>query len=342
MTSSVPPGQGPDPIVRGLVTVGAVIVLLIGRYIPLPGLGADFLERLRPGRLSIFGLGVTPIIFGGAIIELIRLVIPPLGRWAREPDNGALLNGLGRLLALAIAAYQARGVALALERMAGVANEPGLTFRIGIIATAVGATAFLIWLADLVTRRGAGDGLLILLAAPLVVRMPHIVALWIELTRTGAIPVDPSAAAAILTIIAVILLVAASLVHGRAPRLHARSGLAGANLDIWPPLLATTLFSPLGKLATALLRQEHPAALAGVQMIILAALIALFAGLRARAAGAQGNPSNLWPATLAQIVVCIGAMLFADIYQISSVNVGFWIVYIVAAVLSSFSRFVRL
>jgi preprotein translocase subunit SecY len=334
----------PDPILRVLVTLGAVLVLFIGSHIPFPGLSADLLQRIRfgpsLGRLSIFALGVTPIIFGRAIVEIVRLFIPALGRWASQPDNDALLVRLGRILALVLAAFQGRGVAIALENMSGFADEPGLWFRIGIIATAVGATALLIWLTDIVTRRGFGDGLLIMLAAYLVARAPYTIAVWIELTRTGAVPTELPVIAAIFSIAAIVLLVAASRIRG--PGLQ---GGSSRSLDVWPPILAMTVLGLLTALSAYLFGAAGLGSAATqtiLRMVALAALIGLFASLRARALDAQDRPPNLLRATLVVIVVCVGAIPFSFAYQISSEDGGFAIVLIVAAALSCFSRSVRL
>ena len=188
MATSLVYDQRPDPVVRGLVTVGALIVLFLGARIPLPGLSPEILQRISGGatlgRLSIFAFGVAPVIAALAIAELLRLLVPPFGRWAATPDRAARLDALARALALALAAIQAHGVAELIERIAGVPEEPGWMFQVGIAATAIGATALLMWLGDLVTRYGFGDGLLILLAAPIIAQAPSFLPIWMELSRT--------------------------------------------------------------------------------------------------------------------------------------------------------------
>jgi hypothetical protein len=348
MATSLVYEQRPDPVVRGLVTVGALIVLFLGTRIPLPGLNPDLLQRIAGGaglgRLSIFALGVAPIIAALAIVELLRLSIPPLGRWAATPDRAARLDALARALALALAAIQAHGVAELIERIAGFPEAPGWTFRAGIAATAIGATALLMWLGDLVTRYGFGDGLLILLAAPIVAQAPSFLSIWMELSRTGAVPVSLPVAAIILMAIAIVLLVSASLARGWSLRRLTGSTLAGARFDVWPPILAATVLGPLVALANRLWGEEPlpQAQLAALHMGVLAALIAFFAILRARVAGAARRPPNLWFVTFAEIVVCVGAMAFTYVYQISSASSGFSIVFVVAAALSCVSRSVRL
>ncbi len=343
MTTSLTYNPRTDPVTRSLVTIGALIVLFLGTHIPLPGLNAELLRRLllgssQLGRASIFTLGVTPIILAYVILELCRVAIPALARWAAEPDHAGRWARIGRGLALALAGLQAYGVAVGLESVAGFAEEGGWAFRLGVVATAIGATALLIVLADLVTRRGLGDGLLILLAAPLVARAPHNLAFLIELSRMGAISVGSLLLTLALAAVAIGLLAAASLVRNPARR----SGLANAELDIWPPLLATSVLGPLGAAAVLFLAPANlPAApiVLVVHSLALAGLIALFAALRARAGAA---PPNLAAVTAAETGVCVGAALYAYGSGMSSEAAGLWIIVTVAAALSCFSRSVRL
>jgi preprotein translocase subunit SecY len=331
-----------DPIVRGLVTIGALIVLFVGTHIPFPGLSAELTQRIlslrvSPARVSIFALGVTPILSARVVLELCRLAIPPVARWAARPDHAAQWTRVDRGLALALAGLQAYGVALALENIAGSADETGLEFRLEIVVTAIGATALLIALADFVTRRGFGDGLLILLAAPIVARTPYQLTVFVELSRLGAISAAAVVQLIALVVIAVALLVTASLLRQR--RLGA---VASAHLDVWPPLLATTVLGPLGAAAILLLGPSNlpagPLVLVA-HVLALAGLIALFAHLRARAGAQQ---PNVRPVTAVEIAVCVGAALFAYVFGMSSAAAGLDVIAAVAAVLSFFSRSVRL
>ncbi len=333
-----------DPVVRSLVTIGALILLFIGTHIPLPGLNSDLLQQILPhqlsaARLSIFALGVTPILFARVILELLRLAIPPLAVWVAKPDHAVEWARTSRGLALVLAEIQAYGVAAALERIASSADQMDWGFPLGIIATAIGATALLIVLADFVTRRGFGDGLLILLAAPIVARVPYDLAFLVELGRTGAISASTMFEPVVLVVVAVALLVAASLV-----REPGRGVLAGASLDLWPPLLASSLLGPLGALAIVVLGASNlpptPLILI-IHVVALTGLIALFATLRERAGAHQPNRG---PITAVEIIVSVGAVIFAYIFGfgMSSPTAGFAIIVVVTTALSCFSRFVRL
>lgn len=331
-----------DPVVRGLITVGALILLFLGTQIPLPGFNPDLLQKIlshhvSAARVSIFALGVAPILFARVILEFFRLVVPPLADWAAKRDHAVEWTRVGRGLAVVLAGVQAYGVALAFESIVSPSDEVDWSFRLGIVATAVGATAFLIALAELVTRRGFGDGLLILLAAPIVARAPHDLAYLFELSRMGAISVSMFFQLIALVIVALALLVAASLI-----REPGTSVLSSANLDFWPPLLASSVLGPLGAVALVILGASNlpptPLILI-VHVFALAGLIAFFAILRERAAAHQPNRG---PVTAVQIIVCVGAVIFAYMFGISSATAGLGIIAVAAAALSCFSQSVRL
>ena len=334
--------QRPDPVVRSLVTIGALILLFLGTQIPLPGFSPDLLQsilshRLSAARVSIFLLGVTPILFARVILEILRLVVPALAGWAAKPDHAVEWTRVGRGLALVLAGVQAYGVALAFERIVSPGEEIEWGFRLGIVVTAVGATAILIALADLVTRRGFGDGLLIMLAAPIVASAPHDLAVLVELGRMGAISASAIFQLIVLVVVALALLVAASLV-----REPGAGVVSGAHLDFWPPLLASSVLGPLGAIAIVVLGASNlpstPLILI-IHVFALAALIALFAILRERAGAHQPNRG---PVTAVEIIVCVGAAIFADIFGISSPIAGLGVIAVAAAALSCFSPSVRL
>jgi len=158
---------------RWAVTLGGLAVYGLGSRLWLPGLDPEAAARLAfpvsSADLSIFAVGVRPILFGLAFVEMARVVLPPLARWAAGgPGRSELLWRTARVFALALAASQAMGIARAVEGLDGVAPSPGPMFRLGVVVTIVGATAFLIWLARVMTERGVGDGLMLLFAAPFV------------------------------------------------------------------------------------------------------------------------------------------------------------------------------
>jgi SecY len=211
---------------RRAVTAGALLLVWAGGHLPLPGLSpeamAEAAARGRAGSLTVFSLGVTPILTSWFIFELVRLLIPALGR--AGPGRVTLA---ARALALVLAGVQASGVGAAAQDIPALVDDPGVAFRAEVMAAMVGATAVLLWLADLIDRRGVGDGLLLLFAGQTLAAFVRTVTLLFAGAHVGRL--EPSAPWMWIGAVA-----CASLFTG----LAARGDGFWRGLDPWPPLLA--------------------------------------------------------------------------------------------------------
>ena len=315
---------------RWAVTLGGLAAYGFGSRLWLPGLDPDAATGLGipalSTDLSVFAVGVRPILFGLAFVEMGRVVLPPVARWAAgSRDHSERLWRMARILALALAAAQAMGMGQAIEGLDGVAPSPGPMFRLGVVAAIVVATAFLIWLARIMTERGVGDGLLVLFAAPLVAHLPYDAAASAEAVRTGLAPAWAPPAPASLIIAAIALLV-----------VSARTPGGGRSLDIWPPLLGTIVLQALSAftlLADAasggMLSPLFDAIPPLIRLLLLIAaqggLIWLFAVWRGRTRGADARPLG------AEILVCSGALFLSLAYGVGGPMSGPWIILCVAA-----------
>ena len=203
---------------------GRLGALWAGVALWLPGLDPEAVTGLAvpvpSAAISTFGLGARPILFGLAFAEMARVAIPPLARWvAASPNHSERLWRAARIFALALASVQGMGIAKAMEGLDDVAPSPGPIFRLGVVVSILGATAFLIWLARIMTQRGIGDGMLVLLAVPFVAHLPNDVAYGVEIVRTGLAPPWEPLALAALVVAAVALLVASTRTGaGKRPR----------------------------------------------------------------------------------------------------------------------------
>jgi preprotein translocase subunit SecY len=184
---------------------------------------ASAAARGRAGSLTVLSLGVTPILTSWFIVELLRLLIPAaLGR--ARPGG---LKLAARALALVLAGVQASGVGAAAQDIPGLVDDPGVAFRAEIIAAMVGATAVLLWLADLIDRRGFGDGLLLLFAGQTVAAFVRITTLLFTEARAECL--EPSVPW---------MWIGATAGAGALAALAARGDNFWRGLDPWPPLLA--------------------------------------------------------------------------------------------------------
>ena len=188
--------------------VGALIVFRIGTFIPVPGIDPNALSALFEqqrgtildmfnmfsggalGRLSVFALSVMPYISASIIIQLLTSVYPPLEQIKKEGEAGRRkLTQYTRYLTVVLAAFQALGIAIALEGQrigtVSVVIDPGWVFRLTAVITLMTGTLFLMWLGEQVTERGIGNGISMIIFAGIVVGLPAAIGGTLELARTG-------------------------------------------------------------------------------------------------------------------------------------------------------------
>src|SRR5271167_4985084 len=134
-------------------------------------------------RMAVFGLGIMPYITSSIIIQLLATVIPKLEQWR---DQGAVgqkkLTQTTRYLTVALALMQATGLVYVFHgndaSLLGISQNvdliPNFTLARGafIVLCLTAGTAFVMWLAELITQRGIGQGMSILIFANVVASIP--------------------------------------------------------------------------------------------------------------------------------------------------------------------------
>lgn len=190
---------------RLLFLIGALVVYRIGAHIPVPGIDPVALEQLfraqqggilgmfnmfsggALSRFTVFALGIMPYISASIIMQLLTVVSPQLEALKKEGDSGRRkITQYTRYGTVALALFQALGIAIALESQAGLVIEPGMLFRITAVMTLVAGTMFLMWLGEQITERGIGNGISMIIFAGIVAGLPHAIGGTLELTSTGA------------------------------------------------------------------------------------------------------------------------------------------------------------
>jgi len=190
---------------RLLFVLGALVVFRLGAHIPVPGIDPDVLAKLFESqsggilgmfnmfsggalrRFTVFALGIMPYISASIIMQLLTVVSPQMEQLKKEGESGRRqITKYTRYGTVALAMFQALGIAIALERQAGLVLDPGLMFRLTTVVTLVSGTMFLMWLGEQITERGIGNGISIIIFAGIVAGLPHAVGGTLELARTGA------------------------------------------------------------------------------------------------------------------------------------------------------------
>ncbi|VIO75890.1 preprotein translocase subunit SecY [Bradyrhizobium ivorense] len=195
---------------RIAITIGALLIFRLGCYVPIAGLSpqASVIHSSAIARLSIFSLSIIPYLTAAIIIQLVSVVWGRLSALERSGEAGRRsIMGYTLILTLLLGAFQAFGIASALQDIRGLVVEPGAWFLTATTATLVGGVFFLVWLSELITRHGVGNGLALILSVGIVVLLPSEVAGALELARQGAVSSNLLLFGAVLWIALVVLIV---------------------------------------------------------------------------------------------------------------------------------------
>ncbi|MEW6601487.1 MAG: preprotein translocase subunit SecY [Nitrospirota bacterium] len=191
---------------RILFTLGLLAIYRIGAHIPTPGINGEelskflmdkggalmgFFDMFSGGALSratIFALGIMPYISASIILQLLTVVIPALGRLAKEGEAGRKkITQYTRYGTVVISIIQSIGISVGIESMSNGAfvQNPGWSFRLLSMITMTSGTAFLMWLGEQITERGIGNGISLIIFAGIVAGFPRAVISSVSLIRAG-------------------------------------------------------------------------------------------------------------------------------------------------------------
>jgi preprotein translocase subunit SecY len=190
---------------RILFTVMLLCIYRVGTYIPVPGIDSvkllQFFEQQGQGvigmlnmftggaisRMGIFALGIMPYISASIIVQLLAALVPSLEALKKEGEAGRKkLNQYTRYGTVLLATFQAWGIAVSIEA-GGLAQDPGLYFKLACVITLVGGTMFLMWLGEQITARGIGNGISLIIFVGIVAEIPAALAQFFASGRSGAI-----------------------------------------------------------------------------------------------------------------------------------------------------------
>jgi preprotein translocase subunit SecY len=187
------------PELRRRVLFTALILGLyrLGSFMPAPGVDSQSIQdffgsggrgssilgllNLFSGsalsRFSIFALGIMPYVTASIILQLLTVVIPKLEELQKEGEAGmAKINQYTRYLTVALAAAQSTGYAFLFKREGVLTANSGRLVLIVVTLTA--GTTVLMWMGELITKRGIGNGISLLIFASILATAPAGVVAW--------------------------------------------------------------------------------------------------------------------------------------------------------------------
>ncbi len=185
---------------RIIFTLSMLVVFRIGAHVPVPGINpavlADFFREdtlfgfynvIAGGALSnftIFAMGIMPYINASIIMQLLTVVVPKFKQWSEEGVEGRKkMIQVIRYGTVLLAFMQASGMTFTLMQPA-ITDHSFSSYLIIIISLTAG-TAFLMWLGELITEKGIGNGISLLIFAGILAGFPGGVGMTFEMLRLG-------------------------------------------------------------------------------------------------------------------------------------------------------------
>src|SRR4051794_24293568 len=179
---------------RVLFTAFVLAVYRLGSWLPAPGVNSESIQNyfssnggsilgllnlFSGGALSqfaLFALGIMPYVTASIILQLMTVVIPRLEQLQKEGEAGyAKINQYTRYLTVALAAVQAAGYSSLFHRQT-VNGKSALELNPGrlvlIIVSLAAATTLLMWMGEMITKRGIGNGISLLIFASILTGLP--------------------------------------------------------------------------------------------------------------------------------------------------------------------------
>src|SRR5689334_10937746 len=186
-----------------LFTAAILALYRLGAYIPAPGVSASAVNSIQKnfggngilsllnlfsggglGRIAVFALGIMPYITASIILQLLTVVVPSLEKLQKEGEIGqARITQYTRYLTVGLAFAQSIGYVFlfrSFEQQAGVTLIPDFNVAkvFMIVITLTAGCVLLMWMGELITQRGIGNGISLLIFASIVARIPNGVHSW--------------------------------------------------------------------------------------------------------------------------------------------------------------------
>ncbi|KRM90092.1 preprotein translocase subunit SecY [Liquorilactobacillus cacaonum] len=174
-----------------LFTLGVLIVFRLGTYITVPGINAKALSSVASSGLvsilntfsgggltnySILAMGVSPYITAQIIVQLLQMdIVPRFVEWSKQGEVGRRkLNQATRYLTIVLAFVQSIGITAGFNALSSLnlVENPGLKTYVSIGIILTGGSLFTTWLGDMITDRGFGNGISMIIMAGIIARIP--------------------------------------------------------------------------------------------------------------------------------------------------------------------------
>ncbi|NMB07869.1 MAG: preprotein translocase subunit SecY [Tissierellia bacterium] len=229
----------PDIRKRMIFTILMLLVIRLGSSVPVPymdkeiikqmfefGQGGvlEFLDLMAGGtfsNFSIFALNIYPYITASIILQLLTIAIPKLEEIAKEGEEGRKkIAQWTKYGAVILASIQAIFMTRGFFRQAVTAE--GFLQNTIIILSLIAGTSFLIWIGDLITDKGIGNGISLIIFVGIISRIPAEIVKSIQLVRIGSLSIIKLILFAIVALLIIAIVIALQEGERRVPVQYAK------------------------------------------------------------------------------------------------------------------------
>jgi preprotein translocase subunit SecY len=186
-----------------LFTAGLLALYRVGSHLPVPGINTQAVDDIQSqfggsnilgflnlfsggglSRIAVFALGIMPYITASIILQLLQVVVPSLEKLSKEGEVGQQrITQYTRYLTVGLAFAQSIGYVFLFRSFQASAGQPIIEsfdapHVLLIVISLTAGTILLMWMGELITQRGIGNGISLMIFASIVARLPHGVQAW--------------------------------------------------------------------------------------------------------------------------------------------------------------------
>ena len=217
----------PDLRKKILFTIFIIAVYRFGAAVPVPGVNVDILQKIFAqqggsileflnllsggalARFAVFALGIMPYITASIIMQLLRVVIPKIDQWSKEGEAGQRkITQWTRLMTLILAIVESVGYTFLFQAQLINAKIGGFTGftnfnKFLIIVTLVTGTVLIMWLGELITQRGIGNGMSIIITISVLSAFPTA---FVQIARINPVYLGLAIVVIVAMVVAVVIM----------------------------------------------------------------------------------------------------------------------------------------
>ncbi|MDO8849048.1 MAG: preprotein translocase subunit SecY [Coriobacteriia bacterium] len=185
----------PDLRKKILFTLAIIALYRVGAHVPVPGVDPVAVKELVTGagsalgllnlfaggaleNFALFALGIMPYITATIIMQLLQAVIPTIERWSKEGEAGQRkITQTARYMTLGIALMESLGLLTVFQAAppTGLGVNFDLLTEVVIVISLIAGTAMIMWMGELITQRGIGNGMSLIIFSSIVSRFPQTI-----------------------------------------------------------------------------------------------------------------------------------------------------------------------